>query len=130
MQLPSVDQELSSRRGTSKSNGARTRAARPGGHYRSRRDDTLSRSADTARGDAGVAATGRSPMSASKLHDLSRCAIHTMTNRPWTLRECVDAYAKAGVGGISVWRNVIEPIGAAEAGRILRGAGLHVPALV
>jgi sugar phosphate isomerase/epimerase len=66
----------------------------------------------------------------SPLHDLSRCAIHTMTNKPWSLQQCVDAYAAAGVGGISVWRNVIEPIGVKEAARILRSSGLKVPALV
>jgi sugar phosphate isomerase/epimerase len=69
-------------------------------------------------------------MPASDLTDLSRCAIHTMTNKPWSLRQCVDAYSEAGVGGISVWRNVVEPIGAKEAGRMLRASGLKVPALV
>jgi sugar phosphate isomerase/epimerase len=61
---------------------------------------------------------------------LSRCAVHTQTNKPWTLAQCVDAYASAGIGGISVWRDVIEPIGIAEATRILRASGLKVPALV
>jgi sugar phosphate isomerase/epimerase len=61
---------------------------------------------------------------------LSRVAIHTITNKPWSLAECVDAYAGAGFGGISVWRNVIEPIGIAEASRIVRSSGLNVPALV
>jgi sugar phosphate isomerase/epimerase len=69
-------------------------------------------------------------MAQSKVTDLSRCAIHTMTNKPWSLAQCVDAYASAGVRGISVWRNVIEPIGAKEAGRMLRAAGMMVPALV
>ena len=69
-------------------------------------------------------------MPAKPLTDLSRCAIHTMTNKPWSLRQCIDAYAEAGVGGISVWRNVIEPIGAKEAGRMLRASRLKVPALV
>src|SRR4051794_23710656 len=69
-------------------------------------------------------------MPASPLHDLSRCAIHTMTNRPWSLQQCVDAYASAGVGGISVWRNVIEAIGAKQAGNIIRASGLKVPSLV
>jgi sugar phosphate isomerase/epimerase len=69
-------------------------------------------------------------MPASPLTDLSRCAIHTMTNKPWSLRQCIDAYTAAGVGGISVWRNVIEPVGTKEAGRMLRASGLRVPALV
>lgn len=61
---------------------------------------------------------------------LSRLAIHTMTNKPWSLAQCVDAYTRAGVGGISVWRNVIQPIGVQEAARIVRSSGLKVPALV
>ena len=69
-------------------------------------------------------------MTASKLSDCSRLAIHTMTNKPWDLRQCIDGYSKAGIKGISVWRNVIEPIGAQAAGRMLRDAGMQVPALV
>lgn len=61
---------------------------------------------------------------------LTRLAVHTITNKPWSLRQCVDAYARAGVGGISVWRNVVELIGIDEAARIVRGSGLRVPALV
>ena len=53
-----------------------------------------------------------------------------MTNKPWSLAECCANYANAGVGGISVWRNVIEPIGITEAAKIVRGSGLKVPALV
>lgn len=60
----------------------------------------------------------------------SRLAIHTITNKPWTLRQCVEAYAAAGIGGVCVWRNVIEPIGVTEAARIIRDIGLRVPALV
>ncbi|HEY7087680.1 MAG TPA: sugar phosphate isomerase/epimerase family protein [Tepidisphaeraceae bacterium] len=64
------------------------------------------------------------------LSDISRLAIHTMTNKPWSLRQCIDAYSKAGVKGISVWRNVLEPMGAAAAGKMLRDAGMEVVALV
>lgn len=69
-------------------------------------------------------------MPASPLTDLSRCAIHTMTNKPWSLRQCIDAYTKAGIGGISVWRNVLEPLGITEAAKMLRDSNLRVPALV
>ena len=53
-----------------------------------------------------------------------------MTHKPWSLAQCVDAYAGSGIGGISVWRNVIEPIGIGEAAKMVRGSGLKVPALV
>lgn len=69
-------------------------------------------------------------MTASPLTDLSRCAIHTMTNKPWSLIECIEEYRAAGIRAVSVWRNVLEPIGADEAGRMLRDAGMAVPALV
>lgn len=63
-------------------------------------------------------------------NDLSRLAIHTQTNKPWSLGQCIDAYCRVGVKGISVWRHALEPMGAKEAGRMLRDAGMHVPALV
>jgi sugar phosphate isomerase/epimerase len=62
--------------------------------------------------------------------NIKTAAIHTMTNKPWTLQQCCDHYAAAGVGGISVWRNVIEPIGIKEAAKIVKASGLTVPALV
>ncbi len=73
-------------------------------------------------------------MPASPLSDLSRCAIHSFTNKPWSLRQCIDAYAAASIPAISVWRNVIDPaqggVAPAEGGKMLADAGLDVPALV
>ena len=62
--------------------------------------------------------------------NLSRLAIHTQTNKPWSLGQCINAYGRVGVGGISVWRHTLEPIGERQAGRMLRDAGMYVPALV
>jgi len=68
------------------------------------------------------------------MDDLSRCAVHTMTNKPWTLAQCCDAYAKAGIPAVSVWRNVVAPeeggVGLDEAVKIIKGSGLAVPAYV
>lgn len=69
-------------------------------------------------------------MNAPPLEKLDRCAIHTQTNKSWSLRQCIDAYTRVGVRGISVWRDVIEPVGMNEAGKMLRDAGMSVPALV
>lgn len=69
-------------------------------------------------------------MPASALNDLSRLAIHTMTHKPWSLAECIDAYRRRGIGALSVWRNVIEPIGINQAAKLVREAGVKVPALV
>ncbi len=68
------------------------------------------------------------------MQDLSRCAVHTLTNKPWTLARCCDAYAKAGIPGISIWRNVVASaeggVGLGEAVKIVKGSGLAVPAYV
>lgn len=69
-------------------------------------------------------------MPASALEDLSRLAVHTMTNKPWSLAECLEGYARAGIGGISVWRNVIEPLGAEKAGEMIRASGITPVSLV
>ena len=69
-------------------------------------------------------------MAAASQVDLSRCAIHTQTTKPWSLAQCIEGYSRAGIRGISVWRDVIEPAGAERAGKMLRDAGMNVPALV
>ena len=61
--------------------------------------------------------------------DLSRLCIHTMTTKPWSLREAIDGYVRAGVPAITVWRQHLEPCGAEEAGRMLRASGLNVVSL-
>ncbi|MDA3962146.1 MAG: sugar phosphate isomerase/epimerase [Planctomycetota bacterium] len=69
-------------------------------------------------------------MSIAPLTDLSRCAIHTFTTKPLNLAQAVSAYQAAGVTGISVWRQHLEPYGCTEAARILADAGMSVPAYV
>ncbi|MCX7047786.1 MAG: sugar phosphate isomerase/epimerase [Candidatus Sumerlaeota bacterium] len=63
------------------------------------------------------------------LTDFSRLCIHTFTNKPWSLREVIDGYRKAGVPGVTVWRNALAPQGARESGRMLRESGLKVVSL-
>ena len=62
--------------------------------------------------------------------DLSRLAIHTATMKRWTLPQCVERFAAAGVGGICVWRDALAAAGVEEGARIVRGSGLRVPSLV
>ena len=66
---------------------------------------------------------------AQPLQDLSRLCIHTITTKPWSLREATDQYARAGVAGITVWRQALEPFGIAESTRILGDSGLEVVSL-
>lgn len=63
------------------------------------------------------------------LQDLSRCSIHTMTTKPWSLEQAIDGYRRVGVPGITVWRQHLAPYGAERAGRLLRVSGLTVTAL-
>jgi sugar phosphate isomerase/epimerase len=52
-----------------------------------------------------------------------------MTTKPWSLEEAVRGYVKAGVPGITVWRQHLEPVGAAAGARLLRDSGLEVVSL-
>lgn len=68
-------------------------------------------------------------MPAAPIRDLSRCAVHTFTLKPWTLEQTCQALAAAGIPGVTVWRQHLEPYGPAKAAQIIRAAGLQVPAL-
>ena len=39
--------------------------------------------------------------------DPSELAIHTFTTKPWSISECIENYARAGIGGISIWRETV-----------------------
>ncbi len=66
---------------------------------------------------------------ADKIQDFSKLCIHTMTTQPWSLRQAVDGFTKAGVPAITVWRQALEPLGAAESAKILSDSGLEVVSL-
>ncbi|MBX7256901.1 MAG: sugar phosphate isomerase/epimerase [Candidatus Hydrogenedentes bacterium] len=61
--------------------------------------------------------------------DIERLCIHTMTTKPWSLKEAADGYTNAGVAGITVWRQHLEAAGVAEGARILKDSGLKVVSL-
>ena len=62
--------------------------------------------------------------------DFSRLAIHTVTTRPWSVRDAAAHYAAAGLGGITVWRDAVNGDGHAETGRMIRDHGLEVVSYV
>ena len=64
---------------------------------------------------------------AKELTDFSRLCIHTLTNKPWTLRECVENYHAAGIQGITIWRNVLEGQNLKECKQILDDHNMIVP---
>ena len=57
-------------------------------------------------------------------------AIHTYTNKPWSFEECVENYARAGISGISIWRETIGDRDPKSCARVLRNAGLTPVSLV
>ena len=68
-------------------------------------------------------------MNADPLTDFSRLCVHTITTKGWDLAEAVDHYAKAGVSGITVWRQWLEGRDPSKAGESMRAAGLKVVSL-
>jgi sugar phosphate isomerase/epimerase len=52
-----------------------------------------------------------------------------MTTKPWSLEQAADGYARAGVRGISVWRDTLQGRDVARAGDLLRSRGLSVVSL-
>jgi sugar phosphate isomerase/epimerase len=59
-----------------------------------------------------------------------RLAIHTFTNKPWSIRECIENYARRGVGGISIWRETVAGQDLKAVGRQLDDSGLVPVSLV
>jgi sugar phosphate isomerase/epimerase len=68
-------------------------------------------------------------VNAAPLTDFSRLCVHTITTKPWPLAEAVKHYAAAGVKGITVWRQALEGLDPAAAGRMIREQGLTVVSL-
>lgn len=64
------------------------------------------------------------------MSDYSDLAIHTFTTKPWSLTECIEGYAKRGIGGISIWRETLEGEDLCAASKQIRDAGLTGISLV
>jgi len=60
---------------------------------------------------------------------MSGLSIHTMTTKPWSLEQACANYAKAGVQGVTVWRQHLAPSGAAKGRELLKTHGLTCTAL-
>src|SRR5262245_9031980 len=61
--------------------------------------------------------------------NLSRLCIHTITTKPWGVEEAARNFARAGVKGITVWRDALEGRDIRDTGRMLRDSGLAVVSL-
>ena len=62
-------------------------------------------------------------------HDKALLAINSATVKSLSLEQCVDAIARAGIGGIAPWRDIVQACGVDKAGRHIRDAGLAVSCL-
>ena len=57
-------------------------------------------------------------------NDTRFLAINSATVKAWSLKELVDGCARAGIAAIAPWRDIVQAAGPAQAGRIIRDAGL------
>ncbi len=51
-------------------------------------------------------------------------ALHTFTTRPWSMEQCIEEYARRGIGGISIWRETIEGLDLKKVKKQMDDAGL------
>jgi len=52
-----------------------------------------------------------------------------MTNKPWTIDECVKNYTSAGINSITIWRNVLENKNLNDVKNLLDDYNMHVVSL-
>ncbi len=62
--------------------------------------------------------------------DYQNLALHTFTNKPWSITECVEAYARRGIGGISIWRETVVGEDLCDVRKLVADAGLTGISLV
>lgn len=65
----------------------------------------------------------------NRLTDTKKLCVHTITTKPWSIEESMDAFAEAGVGGITVWRNTLDGRSIQETGDRIRSNGLEIVSL-
>lgn len=64
------------------------------------------------------------------MDDFSKLCLHTFTNKPWNLSQCIENYSKTGIKGISIWRNVLEGQDLKTVKKQLAEANLSIVSLV
>ncbi len=62
--------------------------------------------------------------------DPSRLCVHTITTKPWPIEKAAEEYERAGVKGISVWRDTLEGRDIRQTGELLKSHGLEIVSLV
>jgi sugar phosphate isomerase/epimerase len=66
---------------------------------------------------------------APALTNFERLCVHTITTKPWDIETAAVKYARAGVKGITVWRDALAGRDPAATGRMLRDQGLAIVSL-
>jgi sugar phosphate isomerase/epimerase len=62
-------------------------------------------------------------------NDRSLISINSMTVKPWSLEQLVEGCARAGIGAVSPWRDIVQAAGVAQAAKLLRAHGMTVTGL-
>jgi sugar phosphate isomerase/epimerase len=68
-------------------------------------------------------------MSAKAITDLSQLCIHTITTKPWSIEDAAKNFSRAGVKGITVWRDALDGRDVRKTGEMLRDEGLDIVSL-
>src|SRR5688572_2625228 len=68
-------------------------------------------------------------MAAEALTSVSRLCIHTITTKPWPIETAAEKFSKAGVKGITVWRDALSGRNVKDTTRLLGDNGLSVVSL-
>ena len=63
------------------------------------------------------------------IKDLSKLCIHTVTTKPWSIREAAKKFSAAGVSGITVWRDTLNGQSLPDVRRMLNDHNLEVVSL-
>lgn len=63
---------------------------------------------------------------ASEIKDFSKLCVHTLTTKPWNLKQCIKNYSAAGIHGITIWRNVLEGQNLSAVREMLNDYGMEV----
>ncbi|MEX0883684.1 MAG: sugar phosphate isomerase/epimerase family protein, partial [Cyclobacteriaceae bacterium] len=69
-------------------------------------------------------------MNPKPIKDLSKLCVHTITTKSWGIEEAAENYERAGVKGISVWRQYLGGRNIAQTGDRLKSHGLEIISLV
>ena len=63
---------------------------------------------------------------ATELKEFSKLCVHTLTTKPWNLKQCIKNFSAAGIHGITIWRNVLEGQNLSAVREMLNDYGMEV----